>query len=368
VADRRQRPPGTGPADGGDVGLAGGAGDSGHATTFPDFDRPVGRDGYAWWYLDAVSNDGRDALVVIAFVGSVFSPYYARARRTAGPAGANPLCHCAVNVALYRDRRPLWTMTERGADALARAASQLQIGRSTMRWRDDALEVGIDEWSVPLPQRVRGRVRLVPRTTTGPPMMLDRAGRHQWWPIAPLADVEIDFDQPAWRWRGCGYLDSNRGSEPLERAFAQWHWARVHLDDGSCGVVYDTVEREGNGRGDRPVPGRGDVDADARGRNGMTTSMALRLRDGRAPGTLPPLAMHDLPRGTWGVARRMRADHGSAPRVLRSLEDGPFYTRSLVESRWHGRTVVAVHESLDLDRFVRPAVQAMLPFRMPRRG
>jgi carotenoid 1,2-hydratase len=54
--------------------------------------------------------------------------------------------------------------------------------------------------------------------------------------------------------------------------------------------------------------------------------------------------------------------------VLRSLEDGPFYTRSLVESRWYGRTVVAVHESLDLDRFVRPAVQAMLPFRMPRRG
>jgi carotenoid 1,2-hydratase len=313
-----------------------------------------------------VSDDGRDALVVIGFVGSVFSPYYARARRTAGPDGADPLCHCAINVALYRDRRPLWTMTERGAAALVRHAGRLQVGRSAMRWRDDALEVDIDEWSVPLPRRVRGRVRLVPRTTAGAPITLDRAGRHQWWPIAPLADVEVDFEQPRWRWRAAGYLDSNRGREPLERTFAQWHWARAHLGDGSCGVVYDTVERVGHGHDLRLA--REDDAVDGRGRDGMTTSMALRLRDGFAPATLPPLAMHDLPRGAWGVARRMRADAGSKPRVVRSLEDGPFYTRSLVEARWHGRGVVAVHESLDLDRFVRPVVQAMLPFRMPRRG
>ena len=33
--------------------------------------------GYAWWYIDAVSDDGRDAIAIIAFLGSVFSPYYA---------------------------------------------------------------------------------------------------------------------------------------------------------------------------------------------------------------------------------------------------------------------------------------------------
>jgi len=37
--------------------------------------------GYAWWYVDALSADGRFGLSIIAFVGSVFSPYYALARR-----------------------------------------------------------------------------------------------------------------------------------------------------------------------------------------------------------------------------------------------------------------------------------------------
>jgi carotenoid 1,2-hydratase len=313
-----------------------------------------------------VSHDGRDALVVIGFVGSVFSPYYARARRASGPGGADPMQHSAINVALYRDAWPLWTMTERGADVLVRHAGTLQVGPSAMRWHDDALDVDIDEWSVPLPRRVRGRVRLVPRARTAEPISLDRAGRHQWWPIAPLADVEVDFVQPRRRWQGRGYLDSNRGSEPLERAFAQWHWARVHLDDGTCGVVYDTHERVDGPRTDGAGVRRCDGDGHEPG--GASTSMALRLRDGHPPEPLPPLAMLDLPRGAWGVTRRVRADAGSAPRVQRSLEDGPFYTRSLVKARWHGRSVVAVHESLDLDRFARPLVQAMLPWRMPRRG
>ena len=64
----------------------------------PHFDQPVPRDGYLWWYLDALSDDGRHGLTLIAFVGSVFSPYYARARRQAP---TDPENHCAVNIAVY---------------------------------------------------------------------------------------------------------------------------------------------------------------------------------------------------------------------------------------------------------------------------
>jgi carotenoid 1,2-hydratase len=38
-----------------------------------------------------------------------------------------------------------------------------------------------------------------------------------------------------------------------------------------------------------------------------------------------------------------------------------------VRSQLFGEAATAVHESLDLDRFASPWVQAMLPFRMPRR-
>ena len=45
------------------------------------FDQPVTNGGYAWWYIDAISDDGNHGLTLIAFVGSVFSPYRSEERR-----------------------------------------------------------------------------------------------------------------------------------------------------------------------------------------------------------------------------------------------------------------------------------------------
>jgi carotenoid 1,2-hydratase len=64
------------------------------------------------------------------------------------------------------------------------------------------------------------------------------------------------------------------------------------------------------------------------------------------------------------VARGTRADRSDAARVVRSFEDTPFYARAHVEARVGGRVGRGVHESLDLDRFRRPSVQFLLPFRM----
>jgi hypothetical protein len=85
----------------------------------PNFTAPVGGDGgYIWWYLDAVSDDGKYGLTLIAFIGSVFSPYYAWS------GWKNPFNHCAINVALYRldGAGGRWAMTERRADQLDRSA------------------------------------------------------------------------------------------------------------------------------------------------------------------------------------------------------------------------------------------------------
>ena len=78
---------------------------------------------------------------------------------------------------------------------------------------------------------------------------------------------------------------------------------------------------------------------------------------------MPPPAV-TLPRTLWRVPRRISA---GAPTVVDTLEDTPFYARSVIGAEMLGTQVNAMHESLAMDRFTAPWVQAMLPFRMPRR-
>ena len=117
----------------------------------PRFDRTVAAGGYAWWYVDALSDDGAHGLTIIAFIGSVFSPYYALARAAAG--AADPLNHCALNVALYGERGKRWAMTERGRAArAARRARVCSIGPSALRWDGDrARRSTSTRVAVPLP-------------------------------------------------------------------------------------------------------------------------------------------------------------------------------------------------------------------------
>lgn len=107
---------------------------------------------------------------------------------------------------------------------------------------------------------------------------------------------------------------------------------------------------------------------EGRRRDGTPFELALRMdRQGRWHDvSAPPRA--PLPSGAWGVQRMTRADPGATPRLLRSWVDAPFYCRSAIATRLDGEDVRAVHESLCLRRFTLPVVQAMLPWRMPRRA
>jgi carotenoid 1,2-hydratase len=177
---------------------------------------------------------------------------------------------------------------------------------------------------------------------------LDDDGRHRWGPIAPCARAQVDFDQPGLRWQGHAYLDSNEGDEPVSEPFTTWDWMRAPLADGSTVVAYDVRQR--NGRADRVIGAR-------------------FMPDGTAQAVdLPP--RRTLSRTGWGITRSVPCDGapGPAARVLRSLEDTPFYARSVVGTRLLGQDVDAMHETLSATRFASPVVQALLPFRMPRRG
>ena len=99
---------GGGGADGGPLRQARGRGD---AATDLTSRVDVAPDGYAWWYVDGVSDDGTRAVSVIGFIGSVFSPWYRWSGRR------DPQNHCCLNVATYGPGGR-FTMTDRGRAAL----------------------------------------------------------------------------------------------------------------------------------------------------------------------------------------------------------------------------------------------------------
>ena len=116
----------------------------------PRFDVELTPGGYAWWYLDALSDDGRYGLTAIAFLGSVFSPYYSAARKERGQ--VNPLEHVAINVVLSGPRNEnAWVFTERSGTSVQRNLDELVIGRSRMAWDGDGLLLTLDEPTIGTP-------------------------------------------------------------------------------------------------------------------------------------------------------------------------------------------------------------------------
>jgi carotenoid 1,2-hydratase len=308
---------------------------------------------YLWWYVDAVSDDGRHALTIIAFVGSVFSPYYRRAFARNPATRAED--HCALNVCLYSPGAQRWTMTERGQRHVAREPHRFQIGPSQLQWNGQSLTIDIQERGAPLPRAVRGRVVLHPAGLCTFSTALEAAGRHRWGPIAPCARIEVDLQEPGLRWQGQAYVDSNEGDEPVENGFQRWDWLRAAQADGRCAVLYDVQPQHEPAHliGARFSP------------SGAVEPFTLPHRQ-----VLPATRWWRMPRqvptdGPVDVPVDVPA-HGPAAAVERTLEDTPFYSRSLLRMQLGGQPTQAVHESLDVARLTSLIVQRMLPFRMPR--
>jgi carotenoid 1,2-hydratase len=253
------------------------------------------------------------------------------------------LHHCAINVALYGKPGARWAMTERGRNYVQRSPRRLQIGPSSLQWQGGVLKIDLNEIGAPLPKPIRGSIRVTPFGLPRRMFSLDAISNHLWYPIAPRALVDVRLDRPNLDWTGTGYLDSNFGAEPLENGFHNWSWSRAHLKSDAV-VLYDANRQDG-------------------------TDMSLALRfqqDGLMQSVAsPPLVQ--LPRTRWRIARQTRADDGHIVLLRRTLEDTPFYARSLLETQIFGENADIFHESLSLDRFDTKIVRAMLPFRMPRR-
>ena len=237
-------------------------------------------------------------------------------------------------------------MTERGSRSVTRSAEQLVIGPSQVKWVGDHLQIDLNEVCAPIPFQISGTVRVYPEALCNYSQALDDQGKHRWGPIAPCARVEVALQKPGLKWQGHGYLDSNEGDEPLTVPFKTWDWSRARMADGSTAVIYDVLQT-----------------------NGARTLLAERFKpDGTSEPFTPAAQREKLPVTPWRVDRGIRSDAGNPSRVLETLEDSPFYARSLLQTQLLGEQVTAVHETLQPLRLNNMAVRMMLPWRMPRRA
>ncbi len=174
---------------------------------------------------------------------------------------------------------------------------------------------------------------------------LDGAKRHHWRPVAPLARIDVELGgAQSLGWTGEGYFDCNWGNEPLENGFVRWDWSRGVSNEGAT-ILYDAQCRDGSQR-----------------LLGLNFSKDGNMR------TFDPPPRQSLGRGFWGVERYLRCEEGQKPSLVRTLEDGPFYTRSVAKTVLQGEEITMMHESYNGDRFASPVVKLMLPVRMPRRA
>ncbi|MEM7075870.1 MAG: carotenoid 1,2-hydratase [Pseudomonadota bacterium] len=284
-------------------------------------------------------DDNRRAISVIAFIGSVFSPWYAWSGRR------EPENNVCINVATYGPGGR-FAMTDRGRTALRQSPDSFTVGPSSLTWRDGRLIIDIDEYgALPALGRVRGRITVTPKTpVSSVEMPLTPDGAHIWRPFAPTCDIEVDLNGSGWQWRGHGYFDANFGTRALEQDFTDWSWGRFPTGTGST-CFYDLRRIDGTH---------------------LKTGIAFDGKGGARSVTSPPDAR--LRRTLWGIERSTPADPGYEPRQVEPMLDAPFYCRSVVRTRINDSETTGVHEVLDLRRFRSPLLKPMLAVRVPRRS
>ena len=196
---------------------------------------------------------------------------------------------------------------------------------------------------MPVPRKLRGRVSVKYPYRNTKEYQLDHKGQHFWCPICPHADVNVRFDDPALSWRGKGYLDMNHGLQPIQKGFDYWDWSRIQFSDHNTHIRYVTDPVSGPQRALNLI-----IDPDGGMQAGQDTKNIF----------LPSTKI-------WQIKRRSGEIDRQTPRITQTMEDTPFYSRSIiaVDSVENG---LGTHESLSCKRLRSPVVKAMLPFRMPR--
>ena len=319
-----------------------------------------------WWYFDAISDDGRDTLVVVWYAALPFDPDYGvatlRHLKTSGEFPApHALDHCAIGFGWYRDGKAVAYALNGFRQADFRHDSDpfaVEIAKNRVKRHDGEYFLSVDTPTVDGKSRLRASLRFQPAIDSEPlERDLGNPGSPHLWILAAAdcrveGTVAIEGRKPKILiFRGRGYHDHNAGSEELSLAMKRWQWGRAHVGEATE-IYYEAEPRAGRRRGlwitcerGRPVVVREPIEVATAGRE----------------------------RNIFGVrdpkTSRIEAGGESLTRVnRRCVDDGPFYRRSLADFRRESSATAAVGitELLDTRHLHRPLFNWMIPYRLKR--
>ena len=331
LSGRRGNSSRTGFANGSSIRQACGRNDK----TGPCFDLNIPPNGYGWWYMDGLSDDGTKAVSVIAFIGSVFSPWYSWSGRK------NPHDFCSINIVTY-GKGGRWTMTERRERHVKLTENSFRVGPSKLEWDGKKLVLEFSEITIPHFDKIEGCITVTPESVNDLEVLLKPDGTHIWRPFSPISRIEIKTNKKGWSWHGNAYLDGNFGTRALEQDFNYWTWSRLPFKD-KCLTFYDADLVDGS-----------------------STNIALRFNKNGSVEEVEAPPLKPISKTKWLIKRVARSDREFSPYQSRALLDAPFYSRSELVTQIDKEKTTGVHETLDMKRFTNPLIKPLLCAKIPR--
>ncbi len=203
---------------------------------------------YEWWYFDALSDDGKEALVIVFLDNFIYSPRYNNPSENLGLLGDAPRFP-AVSFTYFADGKRVYRV-EREFSASEFSASESEpecrIGNNGFRFESASYGSGyLVSVELPMP---RGRVLRaelewlsIESDFGSEPFCYDETA-HCWNMVAPRSDVSGKLTVTDARgritdtrtFRGTGYHDHNLDNRWLASTVKEWHWGRAHFNDSTA--------------------------------------------------------------------------------------------------------------------------------------
>ena len=217
--------------------------------------------GYEWWYFDALSDDGREAIVVIFLDNFIFSPRYNKAvesreskTESKQPPSALSAPHAPRFPALvfiyYKDGKPLYrAINEFPPEQFFgdQSAPACRLGDNEFKFETAPYGSG---YLVKINATLRKNYKLkatLEWLSIESDFLPDKgaaveANSHNWNLVAPRSDVTGKIELLSSRgkvkdvhhFRGTGYHDHNTDARWLAETVQDWQWGRAHFTDATA--------------------------------------------------------------------------------------------------------------------------------------